>query len=192
MNKKCSKCHKCLPLTEFYGGQSWCKLCVRTYRKNHYYQNRRHTLRHMKEYYVRNREQVSARKILLYTRDKKRILAHNYCYRVNRLYTNINFKLTTLLRRRLNHAIKDQPKVGSAVRDLGCSVEQLRQYLESKFQSGMSWANYGPRGWHIDHIRPLALFDLSDRKEFLQACHYSNLQPLWATDNLKKNKYGVG
>jgi hypothetical protein len=68
-----------------------------------------------------------------------------------------------------------------------CNVKKsLKLYLESKFQPGMSWDNWGRTGWHIDHIKPLALFNLSDRKQFLEACHYTNLQPLWAKDNLSK------
>jgi hypothetical protein len=50
----------------------------------------------------------------------------------------------------------------------------------------MSWGNYGFRGWHIDHIIPLASFDLTDREQFLKACHHTNLQPMWAKENLSK------
>lgn len=59
--------------------------------------------------------------------------------------------------------------------------------MESKFQPGMSWENWRKTGWHLDHIIPLAKFDLTKRSEFLKACHYTNLQPLWAKDNLKKS-----
>jgi hypothetical protein len=69
-------------------------------------------------------------------------------------------------------------KAGSAVRDLGCTIPELMVYLEARFQEGMSWENYG--AWHLDHIKPLVLFDLTDREQFLQAAHYTNLQPLWA------------
>ena len=69
---------------------------------------------------------------------------------------------------------------------LGCSAEQLRTHLEEKFTDGMSWDNYGYRGWHIDHIRPCASFDLTDPQQQLECFHYTNLQPLWAEDNFKK------
>ena len=69
----------------------------------------------------------------------------------------------------------------------GCTAEELKAYLESLFTEGMSWENYGKYGWHIDHIRPVSSFKF---EEWEQINHYSNLQPLWAEDNLKKgNKY---
>jgi len=67
---------------------------------------------------------------------------------------------------------------------LGCSFTFLRFWLESKFLPNMSWENYGD--WHVDHIRPLASFDLTDPKQQALAFHFLNLQPLWAKDNLSK------
>ncbi len=90
------------------------------------------------------------------------------------------------LRRRLHHALKGNAKTGSAVRDLGCSIDELKLHLESKFKPGMTWENHSLLGWHIDHIKPLASFDLTNRDELLKAIHYTNLQPLWAEENMKK------
>jgi hypothetical protein len=104
-----------------------------------------------------------------------------------RLEIDIGFKISRNLRSRLNLAIKTNQKSGSAVHDLGCSIPELKIYLESKFQEGMSWDNWSFTGWHIDHIVPLDSFDLTNREEFLKACHYTNLQPMWAEENLKKN-----
>jgi len=88
-------------------------------------------------------------------------------------------------------AIRNKTKTGSAVRDLGCSMEQFLYYIEGLFQPGMTWDNYGKGGWHLDHIRPLSSFNLENPEEFKLAAHYTNLQPLWEFDNLKKsNKYG--
>jgi len=93
-------------------------------------------------------------------------------------------RLRNLLRCRIYQAIRNDWKVGSAVKDLGCSIYDLKIHLENKFTKGMSWDNIGK--WHIDHVKPLSSFDLSYRKQFLEACNYINLQPLWAVDNLKK------
>lgn len=106
---------------------------------------------------------------------------------LERKKTDINFKLAINLRSRLLMAVKKSSKRGSAVRDLGCSIEFLKKYLESKFQPGMNWENWSRTGWHIDHILPLSSFDLSNREQLLKAVHYTNLQPLWAVDNLTKN-----
>lgn len=67
---------------------------------------------------------------------------------------------------------------------VGCSWNELRTYISSKFQEGMTWENYGK--WHVDHIKPCASFDFSDVTQLRICFHYSNLQPLWAKDNLKK------
>jgi hypothetical protein len=103
-----------------------------------------------------------------------------------RRHTDLNYKLKIVLRNRLKAAIKNSQKTGSAVRDLGCSIDFLKTHLESKFQPGMSWGNYGFDGWHIDHIIPLSAFNLTDREQLLKACHYTNLQPLWKDDNFDK------
>jgi hypothetical protein len=71
---------------------------------------------------------------------------------------------------------------------LGCSPKFLKEYLESKFTRGMNWSNHGRFGWHIDHIKPCASFDLSKPAEQAKCFHYSNLQPLWWQDNLQKPK----
>lgn len=81
-------------------------------------------------------------------------------------------------------AFRTKAKTGSAVRELGCSIEELILWLESQFQPEMSWKNYGL--WHIDHRKPLSSFDLTKMDQVKVACHWSNLQPLWALDNLSK------
>jgi len=103
-----------------------------------------------------------------------------------RYKTDISYRLTRVLRARLNMAIKNCNKSGSAIRDLGCSIEDLKKYLESKFQPGMSWNNWTNDGWHIDHIIPLSSFDLTNKENIKIACNYKNLQPLWASDNIRK------
>ena len=100
--------------------------------------------------------------------------------------TDVQYKLSIGLRDRLRKSVKNNWKNGSAVNDLGCTIDELKKYLESKFQPRMTWDNWTTHGWHIDHIKPLASFDLTDRQQLLEACHYTNLQPLWAKDNLTK------
>jgi len=100
-------------------------------------------------------------------------------------YSDPQFKMIVLIRRRLQLAIKSKQKKGSAIKLLGCSINELIIRFEGLFTEGMTWANHGE--WHIDHIRPLSSFDLEDLAQLSIACHYTNLQPLWAEDNLTKN-----
>ncbi len=90
------------------------------------------------------------------------------------------------LRKRLGfalNAIKQKKKV-STLNLLGCSIEKFKEYIEIKFKNGMNWENYGK--WHIDHIKPIAKFDLNVLEEQKECFHYTNLQPLWAIENIKK------
>jgi len=97
------------------------------------------------------------------------------------------YKIVLILRSRLRTAIRGKYKRGSAVKLLGCSIEELLTHLKNQFTLGMSWKNHGLFGWHIDHILPLSSFDLEDPEQLAIACHYTNLQPLWASDNLSKH-----
>lgn len=116
-----------------------------------------------------------------YRKNHKEKLAE---YRRKRLKNDIQYNLSNRLRSRLNKIIRNEQKGGSAVRDLGCSVSQLKKHLESQFLVGMSWDKLGKI--HIDHKIPLSSFDLTDKNQLLKAVHYTNLQPLWAEDNYKK------
>ncbi len=75
-------------------------------------------------------------------------------------------------------------KHGNTMELTGCTTELLMTYIESKFTDGMNWENYGK--WHIDHIVPCASFDLENPEEQKKCFHWSNLQPLWAEDNIRK------
>jgi hypothetical protein len=137
-------------------------------------------------YYLSRKDILSGKSKTYYKKNKEKICNYQREYQRNRKKIDMQFKLKCLLRNRVYFAIKNSQKVGSAVHDLGCSVEELKQHLESQFQPGMSWNNWNHNGWHIDHIKPLSSFDLEDRKQFLEACHYTNLQPLWSKENWYK------
>lgn len=68
----------------------------------------------------------------------------------------------------------------------GCTIAELRKHIEAQWQPGMTWENHAVDGWHIDHIRPCASFNFNDLKQIRDCFHYTNLQPLWATENHKK------
>lgn len=103
----------------------------------------------------------------------------------NRLAINIRARMRQALSRL--PASEFRPRAGVAIRCLGCSLEEFRGHIESLFVDGMRWESWGRDGWHLDHIRPLISFNLHDREQLQEACHYSNYQPLWAKDNLRKS-----
>jgi len=118
-------------------------------------------------------------------RQRPEVRASRAEYTRRRLKTDLKFRLATSLRSRLQKALKGTVKSARTLELLGCSVEHLIKHLESNFRPGMSWANRTE--WHIDHIRPLASFDLTDPAQQRAACHWTNLQPLWADDNFRKH-----
>jgi hypothetical protein len=92
------------------------------------------------------------------------------------------YKLKYTLRHRLNKYLKYKK---CSLRDyIGCSMEDLKKYIENQFKDGMSWENHGLYGWHIDHIIPIS--SAKTEEEIYKLCHYTNLQPLWAIENLQK------
>lgn len=99
---------------------------------------------------------------------------------------DIDFKLRNNLRSRLRAALKNNSKKGRTLDYLSCTIDKLKKHLESQFKDGMTWKNYGTYGWHIDHIIPLARFRLANEEEIKKACHYTNLQPMWAKENWSK------
>jgi hypothetical protein len=105
---------------------------------------------------------------------------------------DLNFGIAQNLRHRMWGVLKGKVKVGSAVDDLGCSIDKFKAYLESHFNFGMTWENYGNGfgKWNLDHIIPLTAFDLTNREQYLFAAHYTNYQPMWALENISKgNRY---
>lgn len=113
-----------------------------------------------------------------------RVRAREYVRKLTR--NNLAFRLRLSIRRRFYMAVRNRSRTSGAIADLGCTIDFLEGHLESLFRAGMTWGNWSRRGWHIDHIRPLSKFDLSDPHQRAVACHWSNLQPLWANENLRK------
>lgn len=93
-------------------------------------------------------------------------------------------RLAHTLRNRVITALKGGVKSKSTEELVGCNAQELMAHIEAGFQPGMNWENHGE--WHIDHVRPCASFDLTDPAQQQECFHYTNLQPLWANENLAK------
>lgn len=138
-----------------------------------------------REWRKKNKEKFKQQEKEYYLNNKQSIIKVKASYEKTRMSKDLNYKLRKRLRSRLAMAIKN----GSAIRDLGCSIEELKTYLESKFESGMSWDNWGigEGKWQIDHIYPLHKVNLEERSQLQKVTHYTNLQPIWHADHIKKS-----
>ncbi len=159
-----------------------CKSCVR----DHHQKTKTAMAITNSQYRQNNKDAVAANKARYYQEHKESIERRHAQYQKRRLQNDIGFRLARNLRIRVSKAISGQAKSARTLELLGCSVENLKIHLEKQFVDNMSWDNYGK--WHIDHIKPCALFDMTKEEE-QQACfHYTNLQPLWAKENISKGK----
>lgn len=191
-------CKKCCRLVKHYA-RGLCRQCYRNE------QDQRETT---KKYGYKYRQK---HRILLCQKEQKRRLANPikccnavkasyyknkqrvFYYKKQKYYSNVQYKILCLMRSRFTKIlknIKQQHKYYRTEKLLGADINTVRQHLEKQFLPGMTWDNHGD--WHIDHIKPCALFDLTQKCQQLQCFHYTNLQPLWAMDNIKKGKkYGT-
>jgi len=117
--------------------------------------------------------------------NRARLKAYTKAYETKRRAEDPLFRLVKSTRSRMCGVLAGKKDAG-ALELLGCSAQQLKSHLQAQFSQDMSWENFGTY-WHADHIIPLAWFDLSDTNQQRWAFHYSNLQPLTKTDNLRKN-----
>ena len=165
---------------------------VKLSEKKYYLKNREKRIKYQREYRsIHQREQREfSRKY--YFKNKERLSKNNTRNARERRKTNPSFKILESLRRRMLHALKGKNKSASTMNLLGVkNIEIVWQRLESLFQDGMTRENHGI--WHIDHITPCTAFDLTDPEQQKKCFHYTNLQPLWASDNIRKgNKTILG
>jgi len=194
--KICSKCKIEKPISEFYkrsdrksGLMSLCKKCCQElkekYRKTSQYKEwyKNHKTTEGYKEYKKYHQEVYMKK---YRKEKvKEIAKQHMIYLTKKRKTDINYRLTENLRKRLNHALKGDTKFSSVLKLLNCSLEFLKKHLEKQFTKGMNWNNYGR--WHVDHIKSCCTFDLNKLNEQKKCFHYTNLQPLWAEENCSKH-----
>lgn len=201
------------------GYQPRCKVCESEQKKLFYEQNKEKKIKYQNLYNSEHKEEVKIRKKQYYEKHKEESKVWCKQYREKhkeeskkyqqthkgrrnqqrnqRKKEDLNFKLEEILRCRLRSALKGNFKSGSAVADLMMSISNFKLYLEERFCSNpetgemMTWKNYGYYGWHIDHIVPLSAFDLTKREELLKACHYTNLRPMWAKQNMSEHDRGM-
>jgi hypothetical protein len=192
--RKCLDCDK--ELVDAKGPKKRCDICNKEYRKLYWKaresnpRRKQQNLERNKRFYHKNKDKRKEYgKKYRFGKNRDKYLENKRKNSRQRYHNNIQNKLGELLRVRLYTALKVQgiKKNNSTMELIGCSKEELIQHLESQFKDGMCWQNWSLNGWHIDHIRPVSSFDLSDPAQFKECFHFSNLQPLWAIENLQKS-----
>jgi hypothetical protein len=198
--KICSKCKIEKEVCEFYKKsvnnkgiqyyKSRCKKCQSEDDKIKRDENREK----YKTWYDKNREERNKWRTEYYQKNKEKIISQNKNQYIKRNLTRNQkynkdpiFKIQRLLSTRMRDLLKlkNFNKKETYNNIMGCSPQFLKEYLEKQFTEGMSWDNHGLYGWHIDHITPLS--SAKSEEEVYKLCHYTNLQPLWSEENLKKS-----
>jgi hypothetical protein len=177
---------------------------VKEYGHMKYYENPKKSIDAARKWQIENPERAKETNRLYRIKNKEKVKANSIRWKKdNPDKVKIHSKRDVDKRRstprgKLNHnvstavrlALKSN-KAGRHWEDLvGYTVEELKKHLEKKFKKGMSWSNYGKHGWNIDHKIPLTVFHFEKPEDidFKRAWALSNLQPMWASDNFKKNK----
>lgn len=191
--KLCIKCKLLKPTIEFYKKKStkdklscYCKECGKKDTKEYNNKNRERVKIRNREYYKNHSEKIKQKE-----KERRSTIEYkNYYKEYSKKYLlETNHKIAHSIRVRTRQVLKTHKVKDSLINMLGCSINSFRVYIESKFKVGMNWNNYGVHGWHIDHIIPCYNFNLENPEEQKKCFIYTNLQPMWAKDNLSKNKY---
>ena len=180
----CSMCGERRPVGDFYKSHQYrssakCRECSKEYARKYHKETYANKKQYYRDYYQKNKEyrQEWQRKYRGENWDKIKAHRAKPHQKVRKAQSK---RLTKLLK------AKGIAKKDSILKYIGCTKGKLVEHIEKQFKPGMNWENYGYYGWHIDHIRPCASFDLTKEEEIHKCFHYSNLQPLWAEENLKK------
>jgi hypothetical protein len=194
--KKCPKCDLIKDISDFNknkntkdGLQTYCTVC----RKLLYQKNKEQYKKQYSLYYIENRKKILERVKTWGEKNEDKVKHYKKKYvENNRTKINENIvqrkknepllKLKMHFRSKINKILTN--KIEKTFELIGCTPNELKEHLEKQFKDGMSWDNHGLFGWHIDHIIPISSAKNDD--EMKKLCHFTNLQPLWAKENIQK------
>ena len=186
---ECTKCHKEKPETEYYSKQNFCKECAKEKSKIWREKNKDRNKANKKAWKKNNPELLKAEKKRWYSKNKDRIAVNIKTYVNKRKKEDSVFNLKIKISRKIGKAISASgfSKSKTTHKILGCTSQFFKDYIESKWESWMSWDNYGlydgtlNYGWDLDHIVPISR--ANSEEELLRLNHYTNFQPLCSYTN---------
>ena len=192
--KICSSCKLEKDKSQFCNNKSTkdklkhqCKSCEKDYRdknklkRKQYYQSNKHIISEkQKQYRLDNYDKIINRE-RNYDKNNRHI---RDTYKKNRRSYDYLYKLTCNIRNLIGVSFRNNgfTKSSKTYKVLGCTFEEFKEHLEKQFKDGMSWENQGK--WHLDHIHPVSL--AKSEEEIIKLNHYTNFQPLWAEENIRK------
>lgn len=198
MGKECTKCKKTKLATEFCRNKArkdglslWCRSCMKLAKRSWYIKNRASVL-----------EEAAIRYANMSEKDKKafieRMVKYKKTYKktkrgkasIRRYKNKPDVKFANKIRKKLKKSFVENGwgKKSLTYKYIGLDKEEFKKHIESQFTEGMTWDNWGIDGWHLDHRLPLSAAETEEEIGLLW--HYTNLQPMWAEENIAKgNKY---
>jgi hypothetical protein len=215
--KCCGRCKVMKPLTEFairsykkynrlkrkielnISIASWCKQCHSNY-ANQKEKEKRATTEHkaiMQKRKNKRKKELQRKRASQPPKPKRKMTPEERdrlnAYKRDRYKHDVQYRLSQLIRSRLRASLKASrtQKRNKTMELIGCDIAMLKSWLESQFVGEMTWENHG-KLWEIDHIKPMAAYDLSNHEALKQAMHYTNLRPLESKENHAKNSWFNG
>lgn len=146
-------------------------------------EKKQHTRERERKYNVKNADRIKAKKLEWYSKNKEKVKLYGK-KRYELIKNDRDFRLKKVMRMMVQRVLKGKYKKSRTVEMLGYNHQDLINHIESTWQDGMSWENYGE--WHIDHVKPISWFFKNDILDVKMINALENLQALWAKDNLSK------
>ena len=183
----CTKCNVEKSITQFSfrkdtnNFRCQCKPCVVEHRKKYYADNKESIATKNADYRQRNKEKIAAKNVDYYKENKEKINTQNTVYRRNRYKNDETFRLLQKTRSRIYEALNGRGKSFRTRYILGISLDLYKKWIRFQMTPEMDFSNI-----HIDHVKPISSFDISNEDELLECFNWINTQPLLKKDNLKK------
>lgn len=186
---KCSKCLQVKDIKEFRKQRKQCKECERENARNYKLKNKKYISEYNKKYKAENKEMIKQYNSNYWGKNKFELVAKNLIRKKIRRKNDVVFRLSENMRTRIRDIMIGRTKSKKTLELLGCTFEQFHKWIKWQieyFQPDLNIEEYGQK-WHIDHVIPVAKFRLEITNEQERCFHWTNLQPLEAKENLRKN-----
>ena len=181
--KLCAKCKERERVSNAY-----CRPCKSEIDNKSYHKNKTKRRQYQKQYFDSNpkKKEKKYSQIKRWRRENPDYMNN---WMKNKYKTDPNHKIKAVLQASLSTHLRSKKE--NTIWYLGCTIKELKKHLELQFEEGMNWENHEQFGWHIDHIKPVNTFDLTDDKQLIECWHYTNLRPLWWRENLSRPNDGL-